>query len=623
MNLHFIIANSLFLIALFDGALAFLLIKNNPLNKNLNRAVAMMALPAGLFALFAGIVYVRDFMGLNYDFYYRACWVGWLAIPATFQCSEYVKDDKSPKAFTIGVWLYAFWLTILGLCFITNWFEIGAPSLFPFVHHYGPLKEPVRWVAGAMILWVIFRLFRISKEVTGIQKAQLNYFTLGILLYGLSSVICQIFERYGFDPAFISYGSFPFVALTFYSITRYRLFDIQIIISNSLVIVLLTMILGTINILLFKLLEPHVGPTWAILSSLFVIIIIFLRTPLRHFVQGGINDIFIGDKYNYQEMLKESSQAIVTMLDQDELLNFLIHAIQQSFKIRKASLFLKTGEAAPYTINNSWGYDKGIISQFQISSDNFIDWIIDKKKIFIKEEQQGLMSLENFNRLYGNLGEIEAELVLPLVFKDNLIGFFIFGPKDDHRPYIQSDINILQTLASQAAIAIENARLYSEAITDSMTRLYHHKYFMMRLKEEMNRSKRYGHPMNLLMIDIDNFKSINDICGHLAGDKVLVGVAHFIKNKVRITDIVGRYGGDEFAVIVTATDHKGAMLLAGRLREGLEQTSFEGNIKLTISVGVCSFDTSAKEMTTEELIDTADKTLYLAKKNGRNRIESA
>ena len=412
-----------------------------------------------------------------------------------------------------------------------------------------------------MVIWIFYNLYITSKEASGIKKAQIDYFTLGLAVYGMFSVIAQLTEKYGIDPAFIAFGSFPFVALTFYSITRYRLFDIQIIISNSLVIVVLTAILGSINIFLFKLLTPYMGSSAAILISLFVIIVVFLRTPLRRFIEGSVNDIFIGDKFNYQEMLKESSQAIVTMLDKDEVLNYLIHAIQQSFKIDKACLFLKKGDSSPYVMSHFWGYDKNLIDQYQISSEYFIDWIIDKKKIFIKEEQQGLMRHENFTRLYGNLGEIQTEFVLPLIFKNNLIGFFIFGPKEDHRPYIQSDISILQTLASQAAIAIENSRLYSEAITDSMTRLYHHQYFMIRLQEEMQRSKRYGHSMTLLMIDIDHFKSINDICGHLAGDKVLVGVAHLIKSKVRITDLVARYGGEEFAVILNDTDQKGALVL--------------------------------------------------------------
>ena len=101
MNLHLIIANSLFLTALIDGALAFLLIKNNPLNKNINRSVAMVAFSAALFATCAGIVYVRNYLGLNYDLYYRACWIGWLGIPASYQCCQYFKDDNSPKAFQI------------------------------------------------------------------------------------------------------------------------------------------------------------------------------------------------------------------------------------------------------------------------------------------------------------------------------------------------------------------------------------------------------------------------------------------------------------------------------------------------------------------------------------------
>ncbi len=633
MNLHLILGYPLFALAVLDTFLAFLLLKNNPQNKNINKAVAIVCFTMAAYAVFVGIIYIQEWLGLNFDLFYKACWIGWIAIPPAAQCAYYIKDDKSHKAFVIGLILYTFWLIVYLLCFTTNWVETGVNSLIPFIPRYGIFERPIRLIGAAIIVWIFYKLFRTGKEVTGIKKIQINYLTLGLTIYGiggflpsgilqlLPSGILQLFGGFGFEPGLTVYYSLPFTLLTYYAITRYRLFDIQIIISNSLTILILTVVLGSINIALFKLLEPPLGSTWAILISLVVIITIFLRTPLRRTVQGGINDIFLGDKYNYQSMLRESTQAIVAILDQDELLNYLVHTIQQGFKIHKACLFLKHAEG-PYCVRYHWGMDKTPVN-LQLSEDDIIEWLKKTKQIFIKEEQQGLLSQEQFRRLYGKLDAIEAHLILPLFFKDNLIGFFTFGPKGDDHPYVQSDIDILQTLGGQAAIAIENARLYSEAITDSLTGLYHHKYFMMRLQEEMERAKRYQRGLSLLMLDIDHFKSINDVCGHLAGDKVLVGLANLIKKNGRGVDVVARYGGEEFAVILPDTNQEGALTMAKRLRERAESTAFDGNLKITVSIGVASLEPPLKKIEPEDLVAAADKALYQAKKNGRNRIETA
>lgn len=626
MNLHLILGYPLFALAVLDAFLAFLLLKNNPQNKNINKVVAILCFTMAVYAVFAGIVYIREWWGLNYDFFYKACWIGWLAIPPSVQCAYYIKDDKSHKAFVIGFILYAFWLIVYLLCFTTSWVETGVNSLIPFVPKYGIFEKPIRLIGAALIVGIIYNLFRTRKQVAGIKKIQVNYLLLGLIIYGiggsLPSGILQLFGGFGLDPALTVYYSLPFTLLTFYAITRYRLFDTQIIISNSLTVIILTVMLGSINIALFKLLEPPLGSTWAILISLLVIITIFLRTPLRRTVQGGINDVFLGDKYNYQALLRESTQAIVGILDQDELLNYLVHTIQQSFKIHKACLFLKHAQG-PYCVRYHWGMDKNMPANLQLAEEDIIEWLKKNKQIFIKEEQQGLLSQEQFRRLYGKLDAIDAHLILPLFFKDNLIGLFTFGPKGDERPYIQSDIDILQTLGAQAAIAIENARLYTEAITDSLTGLYHHKYFMMRLREEMERAKRYQRGLSLLMLDIDYFKTINDVCGHLAGDKVLVGLANLIKGNGRNVDVVARYGGEEFAVILPDTNQEGAWTMAKRLRERAESTAFDGNLKITVSIGVASLESPLKKIEPEDLVATADKALYQAKKNGRNRVETA
>ncbi|MCX5715522.1 MAG: GGDEF domain-containing protein [Candidatus Omnitrophica bacterium] len=167
--------------------------------------------------------------------------------------------------------------------------------------------------------------------------------------------------------------------------------------------------------------------------------------------------------------------------------------------------------------------------------------------------------------------------------------------------------------------------LLKEAITDGLTGLYDHKYFMMRLEEEASRAKRYLRPLSLLMIDIDYFKKYNDTFGHLEGDKVLEKLGTTLRKFSRNVDLAARYGGEEFAVILPETNAKGAMVLAERLRKYIEVAKTEPGKGFAISIGIGTFDPSPLEgnigITRDELIKMADQALYKAKAGGRNRTE--
>ncbi len=165
--------------------------------------------------------------------------------------------------------------------------------------------------------------------------------------------------------------------------------------------------------------------------------------------------------------------------------------------------------------------------------------------------------------------------------------------------------------------------LLKEAITDGLTDLYDHKYLMLKLEEEMERSKRYLRPLSILMVDIDHFKIYNDTFGHTAGDKVLVELARVFRGTSRKVDTIARYGGEEkFVIVLPETKKDGALILAHRLRKSAEGLKFETGKGITVSIGIGFYDGSNKELTPEDFITLADEALYRAKANGRNRVES-
>lgn len=164
--------------------------------------------------------------------------------------------------------------------------------------------------------------------------------------------------------------------------------------------------------------------------------------------------------------------------------------------------------------------------------------------------------------------------------------------------------------------------LLKEAITDGLTGLYDHKYFQLRLEEELERAKRFSRPLSLLMIDIDHFKNYNDSFGHPAGDMVLTRLGECFRRFSKSADIAVRYGGEEFAIILPETNKEGAKVLAERLRNYVQTLKFKENRAITISIGVGFFDGSDTAFRKEDLIKMADGALYRAKAGGRNRVET-
>ncbi len=163
---------------------------------------------------------------------------------------------------------------------------------------------------------------------------------------------------------------------------------------------------------------------------------------------------------------------------------------------------------------------------------------------------------------------------------------------------------------------LKNKILQELAIKDGLTSLYNHKHIHEILDTDIKMAKRYSRPLSLIMLDIDNFKGVNDSYGHQFGDEVLTAVARCIKSTVRESDVVGRYGGEEFIIICPETVDKEAVNLANRIRVNVNKINFEKKLNITISGGV-----SKLEKDSEQLIYDADKLLYKSKHTGKNKIE--
>ncbi len=219
---------------------------------------------------------------------------------------------------------------------------------------------------------------------------------------------------------------------------------------------------------------------------------------------------------------------------------------------------------------------------------------------------------------------IRAALSLPLKYREGLMGVLSLESRREYA-FAQHDVLTLRTLADQLAIALHNARAYQvaleQAITDGLTGLKTHRYFMEALDREWRRSTRSGHLLSLIMMDLDGFKRVNDRYGHLQGDKVLNAVAQLLNDYVRQANVVARYGGDEFAILMPETRTDQAEILAERLRGRLESDRFLAAHGVTASFGIATFPVHGP--TQEEILRVADSGMYLAKHQEGNRVRVA
>ncbi|MEW6401167.1 MAG: diguanylate cyclase [Chloroflexota bacterium] len=244
------------------------------------------------------------------------------------------------------------------------------------------------------------------------------------------------------------------------------------------------------------------------------------------------------------------------------------------------------------------------------------------ESVLLNSEQEINQSGIDFE-LFGPEPSTVSILAVPLKRKGEVVGMISAQSYTPHS-YSTQDQELLEVLAAHAASAIENARLFSHAqllaATDAVTRLYNRHRFFELAEREFRRAHRYARPLAVLMIDIDHFKVVNDTYGHATGDETLFNIARCIHRELRETDILGRYGGDEFIALLPETGVGHAQVLARRLCKQLERlkvkpSSREGG-EITASIGIASLDEADERLA--DLLEHADRALYAAKEAGRN-----
>jgi diguanylate cyclase (GGDEF)-like protein len=321
----------------------------------------------------------------------------------------------------------------------------------------------------------------------------------------------------------------------------------------------------------------------------------------------------LGLKVRQLEQLYDISRDISSSLDRTKITRELIvHAIEL-LDARKGLLLTLSEGGHRLDVAASFGFDEAPSTPLWGARDGWLGSVL----------TEGVP-------LFAT-GDIPAELkassvvAVPVAYQERVFGVLAIFDKEARsgvEAFGLDDVPLLVNLASQAATAIENARLYELATVDGLTKLFIRRHFEQRLSEELRRAVRYEQRLSLMIMDIDHFKRFNDTYGHAVGDEVLKLVARTIKASVRENlDIPARYGGEELLVLMPETDGEGAWAMAERVREAIEAESLTGPngeiLRVTVSVGVATWPQHARDE--DSLLEAADKALYRSKQAGRNR----
>ncbi len=334
------------------------------------------------------------------------------------------------------------------------------------------------------------------------------------------------------------------------------------------------------------------------------------------------------------EQLASLSQALTKQLDKRILVQGIVEAASRITSVSQAnspvSLWLLRFETDTFRFETGHYCDETFFTQaeFTPTDQPFGRVTSQKKPWLIPSWKQGFAFIKP--EKIGQMGAATAMIAVPIIIESSVLGVLAVCCHPDFLRGYEAQQAYYDSVWGEFSLALAIAIQGELAIIDRLTGTHNREYFMKRLVQELERATRYKFPLALLMVDIDNFKAVNDALGHPQGDAVLKIIAKLIRKEVRAIDLVGRYGGEEFIILLpetgfsdTETNPSGALIVAERIRKAVED-EFHGlqkPLNLSVSVGVAIRRMPEdREADYREMIRLADEQLYRAKTSGKNKV---
>jgi diguanylate cyclase (GGDEF)-like protein len=324
------------------------------------------------------------------------------------------------------------------------------------------------------------------------------------------------------------------------------------------------------------------------------------------------------------EALHTAATTLVSTLEIDILIERIISAITIAIPAAIKGLLLMVDEAPScLKVKASFGFQKPLVDEVFNADSHFIANIVQLQQPILIDHAQPGADL-GLDQLAEEIKDIQSFMIAPLVIEEQMKGVILLGSTFPGA-FSYADLRLLTNFANTVAAAVRNAQLHAEvqelAITDPLTNLYNRRGFFELGQRELDHALRTGYGLSAIMMDADLLKTINDTYGHDVGDQILLLIADKCRTNLRKTDIICRYGGDEFAILLPESPLSSTVEVAERLRESIAEFKLQtrhGSMSASVTIGVANMDEDCEDL--DVLLKRADTALYLAKADGRNHV---
>jgi two-component system cell cycle response regulator len=327
---------------------------------------------------------------------------------------------------------------------------------------------------------------------------------------------------------------------------------------------------------------------------------------------------------------------VTASLSSEEIFDMLVRRVSRLFQIRRCSMIMVQEGGERGTVVAA--HDDPSISALSIDLTRYpeLRHAVETGAPVLVKNLKGSALFEQIRPLWETENidvDVQSIVTIPFTFDKGQHGVFFLRSSPDEPVLDEESVRLTSAIAQGAVRALNRAAMFESVLshqeqleilakTDELTGCLSRRYLMERLENELERAARYERLLGVVMFDIDDFKRLNDTHGHTTGDAALRSIGEVLRRSLRTADFVGRYGGDEFLLVLPETSAHGTHQLAERIRNGVSRREFDlrgGTLRLTVSGGVAGFPDS-DVMALEDLIDRADVALYKAKAAGRNKV---
>ena len=552
-------------------------------------------------------------------------------VPVFLHFLSIYSDRKVFKKQILGKIYILFFLFFMASFIIPDEFisSITTTSYFSFMITPGFAFSIFCSIFMGFLFCGFYYLLYSAKLYLGFKRNQRMWIFLGMLV-GMIAPISFFLAMYGINifPVGI-FCIIPYLAIVGYTIIKFHVLEMDILINKTVVLSYFTLLVLFIHMFIVHVLHRIVGIDYFV-SSLISGGVVFINLLFVAHYSGLLklnrvtNHIVYEKKLKYYKFLENFSELEEKLTDIKDISSFVLDSLVKTIGLKSATLYLCDEENEVFELTAYVGLKKEELKGLErISKENSFVTFLKEGNIYVASENKDFKADHDLFKIKEAFDKISSKFAMPLYYglpvfhSRDMVGFLNLGDKKDKTAYNKEDVDILNAFGRNLSASIDRVRLYSHAVTDDLTKLYRIGYLNKRIQEEIERADRYGREFSLLFMDLDDFKKVNDVYGHQAGDKVLKKVATILLESVRKADIVARYGGEEFSVLMPETTKENAFIGAERTRKAIEKAFVDNKIKITVSIGIAQYKKGMKKY---ELIKASDEALYKAKREGKNKV---